>query len=171
MAKGRKPKPLALRLRDGERVPKKYRGAPNPPIVYPDCPFPLDGNAARAWDLLRKLLEPMGVVSECDGAGLFIIAQQWGLALDAREQVASLAIEGQRDGVVKHPLISVFTRAWNDVLKGLSDFGMTPAARQRVSVFGGAGREGDAVDDALRLRTEDEAEDEYSAMTARAARQ
>ena len=77
--RGRKPKPTAVRRRDGNPGKRGFNHAePVPPEGLPDCPEHLSEAAREEWHRLAGPLHAMGVVTLADRGALAAYCQAWG---------------------------------------------------------------------------------------------
>lgn len=135
-------KPLAQLLDDTLR----------PDVEIPDRPAHLKGEAADEWDRIAPHLEALGLVSQLDRAMLTAYCDAWGEYVWACREIerANAAVRaegikrdntGQRGRIGTTPsgyqqisvLVQIKNRALEQVHKFAAEFGMSPAARTRVT--------------------------------------
>jgi P27 family predicted phage terminase small subunit len=148
---GRKPKPLSRQISEGdprkhgvrklidlqERQPKAARG-------LPDCPRHLKGRARTAWAFLKEQLESMDLDRRPDALALEGGCLAYQAAIEAEE---TLAREGcvvtepvTRGGLVvgtirrTHPATRVRNAAWARFTQFCDRFGLSPQAREHLSI-------------------------------------
>lgn len=148
-----------------------------PEVEIPDCPQHLLKEAKKEWKRITPILEDYGLISKLDRAALSSYCQQWALMVFAEQQIlrAMTLAEKKRkeaeargeiyeggDGLVDvtkngnviyspHYIIAKNSRYILDRM--LANFGMSPAARGRVSpsnrlqkdLFGDDGSDGESV--------------------------
>ncbi len=86
--RGRKPKPSAIRRRDGNPGKRGYNQAePVPPEGVPTCPEHLSPVAQEEWHRLAQTLHDMGVFTTVDRAALAAYAQCYGRWVEAEERL------------------------------------------------------------------------------------
>src|SRR5436305_14436798 len=149
--RGRKPKPIAQQIAEGDprkrgkrkleesraREPKAARG-------LPDCPEHIEGRARSAWDFWREELIAMNIDSRPDAMMLEGACVGYGRAVEADEMLAKqglviaqpiVDINGQRISVkVKdHPAVAISNAAWRQVRAFCSEFGLSPVSRTRLT--------------------------------------
>ena len=120
-----------------ERIPKATRG-------LPDCPRHLRGRARTAWNFLREQLEAMDLDHRPDALALEGGCLAYQAAIHAEE---TLAREGcvvtepvTRGGAVvgqirrTHPATRVRNAAWARFTQFCDRFGLSPQAREHLSV-------------------------------------
>jgi P27 family predicted phage terminase small subunit len=135
-----RPKPTALKilrgnpgkraLPKGEPKPASGKRAPSPPPYLNDV-------AAAEWRRLARVLHRNGLLTEVDDgtlAGLCENFALWRKASDELEEDGRLVLTTEKGNAIQNPLVGVRNRAWELYQKSLIEFGMTPAARARVTV-------------------------------------
>jgi P27 family predicted phage terminase small subunit len=148
---GRKPKPLSLQIAEGDprkRGKRKLLEAqecqPKAAKGLPDCPKHLKGRARTAWAFLKEQLETMDLDRRPDTLALEGGCLAYQAAIEAEEQLAK---EGcvvtepvTRGGVVvgtirrTHPATRVRNAAWARFTQFCDRFGLSPQAREHLSV-------------------------------------
>lgn len=141
--RGRKPKPTALKLLDGNpgKRPIAADREPTPQAGRPIRPAWLDTPELRAaWDTIADRLEEMGVLTVADGAAMEVLTVTRTLY---RAAVLELLDEGQtirsfdKNGLsvlTKHPSVTT-AGMWATTLNALfAKFGLTPSDRVRLVV-------------------------------------
>lgn len=147
---GRRPKPSALKLLAGNPGHRPVNtNEPRPRAVLPKCPPVLQGEAKREWRRMAKKLHDAGLLSEIDGAALTTYCLTWARLMDAEEKLRTIgAVVKTPNGWLAHsPYLAIATKATEQLVRILVEFGMTPSSRSRISVppkAGGAGG-GDAT--------------------------
>jgi P27 family predicted phage terminase small subunit len=150
---GRKRKPTALRLVDGNRgkrplpkaEPKPKRGAPPiPPHVKSD---PV---AAEEWKRLAALTgaPSIGVLTVSDGPILeatVLAYSTFRLASAALEKSLTYTCPTKNGGTMvrSRPEVFIAADAWRRYVVGLTHFGLSPATRSKVSALPYDGQEKD----------------------------
>lgn len=169
---GRKRKPTAIKLVTGN--PGRRPLNPDEPQGdrgVPTCPEHLSKRGKSTFRRLGKLLDEMGVITKGDGLALEMLVSAYEEYRDARDLIhdaaSEKAFEGQtvemKDGLIyksftqngvilrAHPANAIATNAWRRVMSGISEFGLTPAARSKVN-GAGSGAESDPLEDFLSGR-------------------
>ncbi|MBB5469362.1 P27 family predicted phage terminase small subunit [Paraburkholderia sp. CI2] len=139
-------KPTALRIIEGNRghrpipknEPKPRRGVPKPPAH-------LDSYALAEWDRITPELDAIGMLTTIDGTTLAAYCQcvsRWMQAeesiqrMKARDKLTSaLMIKTSNGNAIQNPLVGVANRAMLMAIRFASEFGMSPAARARLSAM------------------------------------
>jgi len=146
--RGRKPKPTALKLRDGNpgRRPLNVR-EPEPPAPDNDFDEPppelTDPRAAAEWRRLAPMLRRCRQVTEADRAALFALCVEWARYLEAREFAQPRVIASPSGYAMPNPWLGIQNRALAACLKLWPELGLTPSSRSRVQTEG-PGPAGDA---------------------------
>ncbi|MFR9807076.1 phage terminase small subunit P27 family [Pseudonocardia sp. RS010] len=104
-------------------------GAPNPPDR-------LDREAKAEWRRVVRELDRLGLVAKVDRAVLSMYCDAWSrwTTLAKRLDAEGLVVEGYRGSLVKHPAWQLYRDAGAMVVQLAKEIGVTPAARQRLSV-------------------------------------
>jgi P27 family predicted phage terminase small subunit len=151
MRGGPPPIPIPLKLLRGnpgkKPIPTQFEPERLPEV--PNAPAFLLGFAREEWDRVAPSLHTLGLLSVLDlmpFAAYCLAYQHW---RQAEERLGELAVEDPesrgllvkvREGHARRsPLVQIAASAAADMLRYASEFGMTPAARTRIST--GVGRE------------------------------
>jgi len=149
---GQRPKPIALQIAEGDprrlaknKLQEKAAREPQPSDGLPKCPRHLDGYARGAWNRWRKQLQAMDMDKAPDAQALecaclayedvvvctkLIKKQGRVVPRRARDASGNLAIIG----LSTHPAVRQRNQAMMILKAFLDEFGLTPAARTRLSV-------------------------------------
>jgi P27 family predicted phage terminase small subunit len=152
--RGRKPKPIELRVLHGNAADKALAQYPKPRRVLPRCPEHLDGEAAKCWKRLARELYDAGLLSTIDRdalASYCMAYARWrkaeGMLAPSGEIIVTTKLlddEGRVIGggnVVQNPWLAVSNRALDQMTKLAAEFGMTPSSRSRVKAEVSAARQ------------------------------
>ena len=115
-----------------------------PPVAIPACPVHLRDEARAEWDRITPHLQRLGLITEIDLAALAAYCTAWGEYVWAEERIAKHTEQdatGERGRIwdtpsgykQMSPLVQIRNRALEMMAKFLAEFGMTPAARSRVT--------------------------------------
>jgi P27 family predicted phage terminase small subunit len=142
MRKGRRPRPTALKLLQGERQSRIVEDPPEAQQGAPAAPDALDEQARAAYRMLVGLLEPSGILTQLDGLALAAFAQvvvEHERASALVNQVGPL-IRDEHGLPRTNPAYRIRRDTGRDILRWAMEFGMTPAARSQISrrLSGGA---------------------------------
>ena len=133
--RGRKPKPTAIKVLEGNPGKRKLNSLePKPAKKAPECPVWLNQSAKDEWNRLSKNLEQLGLLTEVDMAAFAGYCQAF-----ARWKEAEEFIE-QHGSIVKTPSgywqqvpqVSIAQSNLKIMLKFCSEFGLTPSSRSRI---------------------------------------
>lgn len=148
--KGRKPKPLAVQIAEGDpskRGKKKLREAQSLEIQaergLPACPSHLNGRARETYEFFQAELEKMGLDRRPDvvmlegAATAYALAVQADQAIETEGLMLKTPILDREGGVVGHdidihPAVRVRDKAWATVRAFCSEFGLSPVSRMRL---------------------------------------
>ena len=128
--------PTKLKLLRGTyRADRAPKAEPVPTSAPPDCPAQLSGEAKVEWERLSAELAALGLLTGVDRAALAAYCDNWAAWIGA---VAKCKKDGNviaaRDGrLVINPYFSIKKRSADLMHKFLTEFGMTPASRTRIS--------------------------------------
>lgn len=147
MHAGRKPKPSAIKILEGnpgKRPLNEYE--PKPLKKAPPCPKWLEPEAKKEWRRLAKTLEAMGVLTDADMAAFAGYCQAYARWKEAEERITDrgLVIRTPSGYPQQVPYISIAQQYLKLMQQFAEQFGLTPAARSRI--IAGSG-ESKAVDD------------------------
>lgn len=159
---GRKPRPTAIKILEGE--PNKDRinlREPKPKLGRPTCPAHLSGAARYEWRRIVPELEALGLLTQIDRAALAAYCQaygRWVIAERKLSQLSSMSADKMaylykttNGNLIINPLLSVANKAMEHMHKFLVEFGMTPSSRSRITVA--ATDTEDAMDKLLNTKT------------------
>jgi P27 family predicted phage terminase small subunit len=142
-ARGRAPKPTALRLLHGDRADRINQHEPVPVAEPPECPEQASAEVLEIWDYTVEHLEAMGLAKACDRDALYCYCEA---VVNHRKASAALAqstilVEGVLGGLVRNPALAVQRDSARLVRYFAQEFGLTPSARSRVEARGAEGSE------------------------------
>ncbi len=156
MHAGRKPKPTAVKILEGNPGKRKLNEhEPQPQRKAPPCPKWLEAEAKKEWRRLAKTLEAMGVLTDADMAAFAGYCQAYARWKEAEERITDrgLVIRTPSGYPQQVPYISIAQQYLKLMQQFAEQFGLTPAARSRIIAGNG---EGKAVDDLDELLSEEE---------------
>lgn len=143
MKTGPKPVPAPLKLLRGNpgRRPVSEGLQPEQSQDVPEPPPFLTGYATDEWWSVATELHRLGVLTKLDLTSLAAYCYAYGQWRDAAEVLASMSgdpargmvIRTQYGACVENPLIAIARRASQDMIRFANEFGLTPAARSRIS--------------------------------------
>lgn len=134
--KGRKPKPSELKRLSGnpgrrpieEHVPRLRHG-------MPECPPHLDAAAKVEWKRISVQLMAVGLLTKVDRAALAAYCQTYSRWAEAEGMIKAhgILVKGMGGFPLPNPALRIADRAMDQMLKFLTEFGMSPSSRSRVT--------------------------------------
>jgi len=144
---GPKPKPDELKLLEGVQNVHPNRinnNRPKPKATIPTCPPHLTKMAKAEWKRICPELESLGLLTKLDRAALAAYCQAYGRWAQAEKKLIDLGnmapdkmaylYKTTNGNLIINPLLSVANKAMEQMHKFLTEFGMTPSSRTRISV-------------------------------------
>ncbi|MCK4579128.1 MAG: phage terminase small subunit P27 family [Candidatus Marinimicrobia bacterium] len=141
MGRGRPNTPASVKAREGNRGKRQLNfGALFIKAEIPEKPKHLTGEAAKEWQRLADVLKDNGLITLLDRAALMIYCDAFKMYTEA---IKELRKDGYVDGMLqKTPngyktlsgLALVLREAKSTMLSIMVQFGMTPSAREKVSI-------------------------------------
>lgn len=136
MATGRPPKPVALKVLEGNPGKRRLPNGPKPQPLAPTCPAWLAAEARREWRRLAPELERLGLLTRIDRAALAAYCQAYARWRQAEEvlQCEGLTFTTGKGYVGSRPEIGIANKAMA-IIKGFcGEFGLTPSSRGRMNL-------------------------------------
>lgn len=136
---GRRPKPVELRVLEGNPGHRPLpENTPKPRPTKPKKPAWLDALARREWNRACKLLGPLGLLTEIDGAALGVYCQAYSRLKAAEDVIAEhgLTFEDFRSDPKPRPEVLIAEKAMRTIRMMAAEFGMTPSSRSRIELKG-----------------------------------
>ena len=149
--RGRKPKPTALKLLEGNPGKRPINEhEPVPPKGTVKCPTWLEPEAKKEWKRLAPSLEAMGVLTQADLTAFAGYCQAYASWKEAEEFISQHgSIFQTPSGYVQQVLqVSIAQQNLKIMQSFCSEFGLTPATRARIIANGG-GKDDSASDDPM----------------------
>jgi len=146
--KGRKPKPSALKVLEGNRG-KGRRPVnayePKPKKASLECPDWLLPEAQEEWSRLAPALDAMGVLTEADIRAFEGYCQAYARWREAEDFITQHgSIFQTKSGYVQQvPQVSIAMQNLKIMQSFCAEFGLTPASRSRIAVNANADQEAD----------------------------
>lgn len=133
--KGRKPIPNELHILRGNPGKRPLPVRPRVASEVPPCPRHIDTEAKREWRRVTKELHASGMLAKIDRAALAAYCQSWSRWVEAEENTrkAGLVVKTKNGHPMLNPYLTIANEAMRQMLKYLTEFGMTPSSRSRVS--------------------------------------
>jgi len=130
-------KPTALKMLQGtDRTDRKNNDEPFPDIVIPKKPAHLSTAAGKEWRRITPILQKQGLISEMDMVCLSMYCTLWGDHVKAENMLRKngMVIETPNGSMQISPWVSISKHAMLAAHKMLTEFGLSPASRTKVSV-------------------------------------
>lgn len=134
-ARGPSPTPTAILDARGSWRANTRPNEPKAPVSVPKCPKGMADDRRALWRSYGKTLASMGVLTENDATALLLLVNAHSdyVSLDNEVQTRGILLQGRCGEMVKNPAITLRAEAWKRLLRICQEFGLTPAARTRVS--------------------------------------
>ena len=137
MSPGRKPKPTAQKIAEGNPGKRKINGRePQPAPDAPRMPDHLGKIARQEWRRMIKQLQPLGLLTTIDGGALALYCTAYERWADAEQQVRNtgIIVKAPSGFPVQNPYLAVANKAMGQMQKLLVEFGCTPSSRSRIAI-------------------------------------
>lgn len=135
MAKcGRKPKPVELRIIEGNREHRPIPKVPKPRKVLPRAPRWLHPLAKKEWRRIVPELYRLGLLTVLDRAALQAYCQAYAKWREAEEKAKLEVFQTDSGYVGQNPYINVALKYHKEMRAWLAEFGMTPSSRVRINI-------------------------------------
>ena len=132
---GRKPKPTALKLLEGNPGKRELnKHEPKPTDGMPVCPDWLSADAKEEWNRLAAVMKNMGILSEVDQAAFAVYCQTWARWKEAQEHIDREGSTFMTDTgqIKKNPWVAIANEWQGKLMSAASEFGLTPSSRTRI---------------------------------------
>ena len=138
--KGRKPLPAGVKaLRTSSHYAPTGRREPEPPVGVPHRPAHLAGEALAEWNRIVPQLQACGILSVIDGSALAAYCQVYGRWVEAElaaKASGGLVVQSTHGTPMQNPYMLIARQCIDQMRQYLTEFGMTPSSRLRVSARG-----------------------------------
>jgi P27 family predicted phage terminase small subunit len=138
--RGPPPKPTAQLKLAGSWRAKTRKGEPIVAVAVPDPPPSISDDARKCWDELVAVIGPMRVLTTIDALALAQLAEylaRWRAATESIAKFGSVTIikddHGRVKGIKRSPYVQMQIEYGLMLRRMMSEFGMTPAARARIT--------------------------------------
>lgn len=152
---GRKAIPTALKLVKGtQRSDRQVENEPTPQKGNTRPPTYLSTEAKKVWRKAVKVLEANNVFTEMDEHALSLFCEAFARWLKAQKELRDNGevIKAPSGYPVTSPWLSVSNKAFEQMTKIMTEFGMTPASRTKVNVTPPAPGSGGTLEDEILER-------------------
>lgn len=136
MTVGRKPVPTALKLIRGTDQPSRVnKDEPKPKADKIKMPKGMSKLAQQHWDLVCCQLKDAGIITNLDVTALMLYCESFSLWRDATDKITThgAVVKGRMDFPVRSPYLIVAQKAFDQMKTMLTEFGMTPSSRAKIS--------------------------------------
>jgi len=132
---GRKTLPTKLKILKGtQRADRFNPNEPMPDPNIPEAPDHLSKDALIEWGRMSNKLAKLGLLTDLDMAALAMYCQAWGRIVKYEKLVNQAGELHKVNGnITLSPAMWVINKAYDQCYKLLSEFGMSPASRAKVS--------------------------------------
>jgi P27 family predicted phage terminase small subunit len=134
---GRKPKPTALKLLQGNPGKRPLRDdEPRPEVCLPDPPEHLSAVAKEHWGVIGAQLAEAGILTSIDRDALALYCEAYARWVHANEQLRlfGVLVKAPSGYPMQSPFLAIANKAFEQMRSMLTEFGMTPSSRTRVRV-------------------------------------
>lgn len=137
MTRGRKPKPTALKLIDGNPGKRPINGRePRFAAELPEPPAFLDAEGRREWNRIALELYQQGVLTGVDRAALAAYCSWWSLFVKASTEMEEFGLMQTSESGYESPSgwVNIKKQASEQMHKFMTEFGLTPSSRSRIKL-------------------------------------
>lgn len=136
-ARGPKPAPTAIRELRGDRADRMPQAEPKPAPGIPAPPVELSPAALAEWHRIAPILDRSRVLTEADGAALAIYCETFAEWINTTRRIRKLGmlIPTAAGGLKANPLVAISVKARADAARMLTEFGLTPSSRSKVTAL------------------------------------
>jgi P27 family predicted phage terminase small subunit len=137
MTRGRKPKPTAVKLAEGNPGKRRINGQePKPAGSLPDCPAHLSAEAKAEWDRIAANMNRIGLLTQVDRTTMAAYCQCYGRWVEAEQKLAETpAILRMPSGYIQQsPWLTISNKQLELMAKYMAELGLTPASRSRLAI-------------------------------------
>lgn len=134
--RGRKPKPTAIKVLEGNPGKRQLNSSePRPNKKAPRCPNWLEDEAKKEWKRMAKQLEHLGVLTEIDMAAFAGYCQAYARWKEAEEFITKhgTIVKTPSGYWQQVPQVSIAQTYLKIMNKFCEQFGLTPSSRTRIN--------------------------------------
>jgi P27 family predicted phage terminase small subunit len=145
MAAGRKPQPTKLKEVKGNPGKRPLpKDEPKVSVEAPEAPEHLSDEAAEHWDVVVRHLYEAGVMTALDADALAMYCEAYARWVDANAKIRKHGpvVKTPNGFPAQSPYLQVANKAFEQMRSILTEFGMTPSSRTRISAGNGDGKNG-----------------------------
>lgn len=133
--RGRKPKPTALKVLEGNPGKRQLnKNEPKPNTKLPKCPDWLEEEAKAEWKRLAKNLNELGILTELDANTFASYCQAYARWREAEEFITLHgSIVKTKSGYWQQvPQVAIAHSNQKIMMQAAAEFGLTPSSRSRI---------------------------------------
>ncbi len=137
MTRGRKPKPTAVKIAEGNPGKRRINGRePKPAGSLPDCPAHLSAEAKAEWNRIAASLNKIGLLTQVDRTTMAGYCQCYGRWVEAEQKLAETpAILRMPSGYIQQsPWLTIANKQLELMARYMAELGLTPASRSRLAI-------------------------------------
>lgn len=152
--RGRKPKPTALKVLEGNPGKRELNeNEPKPKPKAPSCPKWLEDEAKKEWRRMNKQLEGLGLLTEVDMTAFAGYCQAYARWKESEEFITKHgAIVKTPSGYWQQvPQVSIAQTYLRIMNRFCEQFGLTPSSRSRLTADNGNSDDDDIMEHLLLL--------------------
>ena len=130
-------KPTKLKKLQGTyRTDRDGKNEPDPEVQIPRKPTWMKGEAAKEWKRITPQLAELGLISELDLVALTAYCSNWALFIECEQTILErgLTFETPNGHTQQRPEVSIRRQALEQAKSFLTEFGLTPASRSKISL-------------------------------------
>ena len=146
---GRKPKPTALKLLEGNPGKRELNQfEPKPTDGMPICPEWLMEDAKEEWYRLAAVMNKMGILSEVDQSAFAVYCQTWARWKEAQEHIdrEGSTFETDSGQIKRNPWVAIANEWQAKLMSVCGEFGLTPSSRSRIVAANSKETEADGME-------------------------
>jgi len=133
--RGRKPKPIALRILGGNAGHRAINfDAPTASTNKPKRPRILSKEGRKAWKIICEELEAMSILSRAEFGIIGALAQAYGRWIHAEEELAKTQelVTTILGNIIQNPWLGIANRSIDQISRLSAQLGLDPTARTRI---------------------------------------
>lgn len=132
---GRPPKPVELKVIEGNPGKRRLVAPPKAPPSRPRCPSWLSDYAKTEWRRVVPVLDGLGLLTTIDRSTLAAYCESVATFKAATAIVADkgVLVQGRKGEAVKNPALQVQRDAARNIAQFSSMFGLSPSDRVRLT--------------------------------------
>ncbi|SHH59136.1 phage terminase small subunit P27 family [Clostridium grantii] len=151
--RGRKPKPTAIKVLEGNPGKRQLNEfEPKPDKKPPRCPAWLDSEAKKEWRRVSKQLVELGILTEVDMAAFAGYCEAYARWKEAEEFISKhgTIVKTPSGYWQQVPQVSIAQTYLKIMIKFCEQFGLTPSSRSRIVADKGSNDSLDPMEMMLR---------------------